>query len=102
MVVATALYVTAITVSEQLAHTGLRAPPLSLINATGLLAMALTVAVARLGLAPHGPAATASVLLGAEEAVGAAPPAEAPRPADAAETALLDRLLVLMAHDRIY
>src|SRR6185312_2643738 len=100
LVLAAALYTAAVIVLELFMGGPPAAPPVSIANAAGLLALTFVFVLTQLSLSTHGQ------LIPAVPATPRGFPTEAPPRAGAAvgeqETALLDRLRRLMEQDRAY
>jgi AraC-like DNA-binding protein len=103
LVLTAAIYATIVVALEAVMNGPPAAPPLSIVNATGLLAVTLAFVIARLTLMPSAEFAPARAAIPSPRAVAAPPTeAEARAAADAQERSLLERLRQLMERERVY
>jgi AraC-like DNA-binding protein len=101
LVLSTALYTMAVIVLETVEAGALATPPLSTVNAAGVLALTFVFVLTQLSLSTRGR------LIAAAPAVPRGLPVDTPASSDAGstddqETALLERLRRLMEQERIY
>src|SRR6185312_5861924 len=100
LVCVAAIYSATLIAIETFEFERLAAPPGSIANAAGLLAVTLAFVLAQLSLSPRGQLVPTAPAAPGGFPVESGPPSDAP--ADEHETALLERLRRAMDHDKIY